>query len=209
MSQPKTRKGRKSKYSRTPTYSQEVARPLRTMNGLMSRELIYHRRMAGAEFTISTTAGGVVSLAQILNSANVTTCPDWSSASGMFQLYRVRTMVVKVEPFYPVTTWNGVSITTVPAALYVAPFYAGALLTSLQGHLDSPAVKMCSGYRPMTYSIDFKGDIESHFWTAVGVAQPAVEQFGATVIGQNATSTANTPVWRGVVWYEVELKMAS
>lgn len=208
MSAMRTQNKKKGRSRSSNAEQQQIT--LRAFGKVNTRQHTLVRRMASAEFTISTTAGGIISSQSIGASTNAyTNCPDFASAAGMYQLYRVRAIKVQLFPLWPIPVWNGASITTAPAYACVSPFYSNFGVTSLQGHLDATDMKLISGYKGGTFTTQYKGDPEAHFWTPVNTAVPAGESFGLVMQGTSTASTASIVIWRAVGWYLVEFKMAS
>lgn len=189
------------------TMSRDQARPMRIMNQLQAKELIYTRKIGATEFTVSTNVSGVIALTTIGSSASVSSAPDFASCAVLYQLYRVRALVLQLFPTFPVNT----TAVTVPALVYVCPFFSGNSVTSIQGHIDATGTKFLTGYgtKREIITVDYRRDPEAHFWTPVSSAIPSNEAFGLTMVGTNLASTASTAVFRTVLHWIVEFKMAS
>jgi hypothetical protein len=189
--------------SKKDTMTSDNARPERMYNRLQAHELTYVRKMGSPEFTVSTNVSGILALGTLASTVNVNLAPDFTALGGVYQMYRCRSIVVQVQPFFPVNT----TAVTVPALIYVAPFYSGNSLNSIQGHIDGTGTKICSGYKGYTFATDYKGDLDSHLWTPTSAAIAGAEAFGFTLIGTNVASTFSTVVWRCVIHYIVEFRM--
>jgi hypothetical protein len=175
------------------------------LNTLQARSHTYIRKLSPAEGTISTSAGGTVAVGTICASTLVSSTPDFASCAGIYQLYRVRAMVIECFPNYLVNT----TAVTLPPFLVVSPHFNGNSVISLQGHLDASGSKKVVANKPWTMTTAWAGDPEAHFWTPVSAAVPAAEGYGITVIGSAQTSTVSLAIMRTVVNYIVEFKMAS
>ncbi len=168
----------------------------------------YRRIMCIGDLALSTSGGGVVPVTNLASTTGVSSSPDFSSCAALYQAYRVRSIKVVVTPYYPVP----LAAVTVPAALYVVPFWDGNPISSIAGALDSSNLRVCSGYKEYTFTVDGAGlnlFIDEDLWTPTSSAISGAESFGLTVVGMAAASTATTPVWRYSVWYDVEFKTAS
>ncbi len=206
-----TRNPRKQKSGRKPgpSNAQRKAMTLRQLGRVNTRQHTFVRRVGGPETTISTTAGGVIASTTLASSGSAFSCPDFANAAGLYQLYRVRAMEVRLMPLWLAPVWNGVSVTTAPAYACVSPYYSNFGPTSLQGHIDATGMEMISGYKGGTFATSYQGDLDSHFWSPVSGAMPTGEQFGLVIQGTSTASTSSIVIWRVVTWYLVEFKMNS
>jgi len=162
--------------------------------------------MAQTYFTISTSVSGFVSPTQLANSGSVyANAPDFSSCGNLYSSYRVVAMECHVEPFFPVNT-TGV---TVPAALAVCSFQAGAAPNTYQNILDGSDSRLCSGYKAYTFAVDFRGDPNARLWTVTTSAITSANTYGLAVAGSSTASTVSTLVWAVAVWSIVEFQTSA
>ncbi len=203
------KKGRsRSSKGKSETPNNRQQRVLRRFGELTEVSNTYRRVMCIGDLTLSTSAGGVVPVTNLASTTGISSAPDFSSAAALYQAYRCRGIKVVVTPFYPVP----LTPTTVPAALYVVPFWDGNPIASIAGALDSANLRICSGYKGFTFTVDGVNNdlfLDERLWTPVSTSISGAESMGLTVVGQATASTVSTPVWRYSVWYDVEFKTQS
>lgn len=198
MSNRKNRsKGRKDE-------QQEVARLYKT---LQTGKKIYSRWLAGAESSVSTSAGGVVALATLANAASISATPDFASLAALYTTYRCRAIRVELYPVFTAPVYNGAGITTPPVVVAVFPSFANTVPTTFQQALDSAGLKLMSGYKGGTIMTSYRGDPDAHLWTGTGSAIGSNEQFLVSIVGTAAASTASIAVFRVVPHYLVEFRI--
>ncbi len=201
------------KQSRRPKKTQQSVQrrqqvTLRRFGQLGDVSSIFRRVMAIGDLTLSTTAGGVIATANLASTTGISSAPDFSSCAALYQSYRCVGIKVLVTPFYPVP----LAAVVVPAAIYVVPFWDGSPVASIAGALDSSDLKVCSGYKGYTFTIDARNRdlfLDERLWTPTSSTISGAESMGITVVGTASVSTASTPVWKYTVWYDVEFKTAS
>lgn len=196
-------KSKRAVSSKKPARS-EQAQVARLYQNIKMEKQIFTRWFAGAESTVSTTAGGVVALATLANAAGVSALSDFSSMATVYTTYRVK--AIRVD-WFPVVVVNTTAI-TVPPIIAVFPSFANTVPTTFQQALDSTGLKLCSGYKQGSCMTSWKGDPDAHLWTGTGSAIGNNEQFLISCIGTAATSTASTAVWRVIPQYLVEFRIA-
>ncbi len=185
---------------------QREAANLRMFGKLQDPGFTVRRVMCLADQGLSTSVAGIVPATGLCSSNTATATPDWASATAMWSSFRVHRIKLEWLPAFPVNT----TAITVPASLYLIPFYGGVVPTTLAGFADSSGVRMVSGYRGGTFTVDFltmAKDGDSHLWTPTNTTIPTPEQYGIAVMGQSTASTASTLVWKYSVWLDVELKV--
>ncbi len=193
--------------SRRPKKS-EQQQVERLYKSLHMDKKIYSRWMAGAETTVSTSAGGVVALATLGNAAVVNSTSDFSSIAAIYTAYRCKAIRVQLFPFMPNCWYNGTTAYTMPAILAVFPWTSNTVPTTFAQACDVTGVKFVSGYEKAIVSTTYRGDPDAHLWTGTGSAIGSSEQFGISIIGTAATATASNAVFRVLVDYLVEFRMA-
>lgn len=182
------------------------ARDARLFKTVASSNNTFRRRMALATSSVSTSAGGVVTLTTLVNSStSITGAADFSSCANMYVAYRVLAFEVRLLPFFPVNT----TTVTVPVSIAVGPFMTGAGFTTFAGALDDSRSRCVSGYKEHTFYADNDGDLSAKLWNPTTGSIPSAQSFGLQCIGDSPTSTVSTPVWRVVSWALVEFKLAS
>ncbi len=175
---------------------------------LHTEKVIYTRWVAGAEATISTSAGGVVALATLANAASISTASDFASLAALYTAYRCRAISVQLLPLLPAPVYNGAAIQTQPSAIAVYPWQSNTVPTTFQQALDVSGVKIMSGYQGGFVRTSYQGDPDAHLWTGTGSAIGSNEQFGISCVGTSTTSTASSGVWKVIPQYLVEFRMA-
>ncbi len=111
-------------------------------------------------------------------------------------------------PAFPVNT----TAVTVPALIYLCPFFGGVAPTTIAGFGDSSGLRLVSGYEKGKATVDFLTlnlDADSHLWTPTNTTVPTSEQFGLVCMGSATASTVSTLVWKFCVFLEVEFKIAA
>jgi hypothetical protein len=161
--------------------------------------------MSYSDASINTTAGGIIGSTNLCDSQLVQSCADWSSCAAMYASFRVRSIKVIAKPAYKVNT----TAITVPAMVYVIPFYGNLIPTTVPGFADSSEVKVVSGYEPWTFGADFltlEKDGDAHLWTPTNTTVTSAERFGIAIMGTATPSTASTLVWKLTYFFDVEFK---
>lgn len=188
------------------TAQQRQTQNLRMFGKLQDPGFTVRRVMCLADQSLSTSVAGIIAATGLCSSNTATVTPDWTSATAMWSSFRVHRIKIQWEPAYPVNT----TAITVPAALWMIPFYGGVVPTTIAGFADSSGVRQVSGYRGGTMTVDFltmAKDGDSHLWTPTNTTIPTSEQYGLAVMGSATASTASTLVWKYSVWLDVELKV--
>ncbi len=176
---------------------------------LHQEKRIYKRWMAGAELTVSTSAGGVVALATLANAAVINSTPDFASVAALYTAYRCRAIRVEIFPVYNVSgAYTGAAFQTLPPCVAVFPWTSNTVPTTFAQALDVTGNKLVSGWQHAVVSTSYRGDPDAHLWTGTGSAIGSSEQFGISCIGTAATTTASLAIWRVQVNYLVEFRMA-
>ncbi len=168
---------------------------------------IYSRWLAGAESSVSTSAGGVVALATLANAASISATPDFASLAALYTTYRCRAIRVELFPVFTAPVYNGAGITTPPVIVAVFPSFANTVPTTFQQALDCAGLKLMSGYKGGTIMTSYRGDPDAHLWTGTGSAIGSNEQFLVSIVGTAAASTASIAVFRVVPHYLVEFRI--
>jgi len=200
---PNSKASRRSK--KQMSEEQQVARLYKNIH---QTKAVYSRWMAGAELTVSTSAGGVIALATLGNAAVVNSTPDFSSIAAIYTAYRCKAIRVQLFPFMVSNGWNGSALYTMPPIVAVFPWQANTVPTTFAQACDVTGVKFISGYEKAIVSTTWRGDPDAHLWTGTGSAIGSNEQFGISIIGTAATATASNSVYRVLVDYLVEFRMA-
>ncbi len=169
---------------------------------------IYSRWIAGPEQTISTSVGGTVALTTMANAASISSAPDFASLAVVYTAYRCKAMRVQVFPFYSAPVYTGAAVNIPPAILAIFPWTSNSVPTTFAQAQDVTGVHMMSGFKGAVVVNSYRGDPDAHLWTGTGAAIGSGEQFGISCIGTAATSTASLPVFRVLVDYLVEFRMA-
>ncbi len=168
---------------------------------------VIQRWVAGAESTLSTSAGGLVVLTTLANSASISTAADFASLAALYTAYRCKAIRVQCIPFQSVPYWNGTAPVYQPAAIAVYPWTSNTVPTTFAQACDVTGVKIVSGYKGCVISTAFKGDPDAHLWTGTGSAISGGEQFGISCIGTSTSAAATVSVWKVIPQYLVEFRM--
>ncbi len=196
----------KQQRSRKPrSEEQQVFRMYKNIKG---EKNILSRWLVGNETSVSTSAGGVVTLQTLANAASASATPDFSSFATVYTNYRVKALRVDLFPICTVPVWSGAAIQTEPSVIAVFPSFANTVPTTFQQALDSTGLKLMSGYKGGTCVTSWKGDPDAHLWTGTGSAIGNNEQFLISCIGTALASTASIVVFRCIPQYLVEFRIA-
>ncbi len=198
-----SRKGKPSR--KNMSEPAEVAKLYRQVH---QTKIVYRRWLAGAESTISTSAGGVVALATLANAALISSTPDFSSLAALYTAYRCKAIRVQLLPILPAPSYNGAALQTSPSGIVVFPWTSNTVPTTFQQALDVTGAKVMSGYKGGVISTTYRGDPDAHLWTGTSGAITGNEQFGISCLGTATTSTASSGVWKVIPNYLVEFRMA-
>ncbi len=193
---------------KTKKPSSEKARVERMYKSLHVDKRIYRRWMAGAEATISTTAGGVIALTTLGNAASISAVSDFSSVAALYTAYRCKAIRVQLFPNFPVPVWDGTAARFPPTVVAVFPWQANTVPTTFAQAQDVTGVQMVSGYKGCVAVNTFQGDNDAHLWTGTASAIGGNEQFGISIIGTTSTAAASVVIYRVLVDYLVEFRMA-
>ncbi len=199
------KQSRRSKQTQETTAKREAAN-LRMFGKLQDPGYTIRRVMCLADQSLSTSVAGIIPATGLCGSNTATATPDWASATAMWSSFRVHRIKLEWQPAFVVNT----TAVTVPAGIYVIPFYGGVTPSTVAGFADSSGVRYVSGYKGGTFTVDFltmAKDGDSHLWTPTNTTIPTSEQYGIAVMGQSTASTASTLVWKYNVYLDVELKM--
>jgi len=162
--------------------------------------------MSLSDSAVSTNGAGVIPATTMIATGSVTSCADWASCAAMYSSYRVRAIRVIALPAFVANT----TAVTVPALIYVVPYYGGVIPSTISGFADTSGAIAVSGYKSMKKSVDFLTlnlDADSHLWTPTNTSITASEQFGIACMGTTTASTVSTLVWKTTYWFEVEFKI--
>jgi hypothetical protein len=184
--------------------SQQVARLYKTVQ--LGKQ-VYRRWLAGAESSISTSAGGLVVLSTLANAASINSTPDFASLAALYTTYRCRAIRVEIYPIYPVPVYTGAVVAAPPTVVAVFPAFSNTVPTTFAQALDTTGLKVMSGYKGGTIMTSYKGDPDAHLWTGTGSAIGNNEQFLVSMIGSSVASTASIPVFRVIPHYLVEFRI--
>ncbi len=179
----------------------------RLYKNVKNTKVIYERWVSNSEGTLSTSAGGVLALSTMANTATINASPDFASLATLYTAYRCKAVRVTWKPFYPVPVYNGAAVITVPSLIAVFPWTSNNVPTTLAQAQDVTGVKFSSGYEGGFIQTSYRGDPDAHLWTGTGSAIGSNEQFGISCIGTATASTASTVVWKIVPEYLVEFRM--
>jgi hypothetical protein len=196
--------GKKSRKS-DKSASRHQARINRGFDRLHGINVTYRRIMSYSDASINTTAGGIIGSTNLCDSQLVQSCADWSSCAAMYSSFRVRAIKAYAFPAYRVNT----TAVTVPAMVYVIPFYGNLIPTTIPGFADSSEVKIVSGYDKWSHAADFltlEKDGDAHLWTPTNTTVTSAERFGLAIMGTATASTASTLVWKLTYFFDVEFK---
>ncbi len=175
---------------------------------LHTQKVIYERWIAAPELSIATGAGGTVALTTVANAATISGLSDFSSLANLYTAYRCKAIRARAFPYLPVPVYTGAAVTTMPAVVAIYPWTTNNVPTTFAQAQDVSGVIMASGYKGWTCMNSWKGDPDAHLWTATGSAIGSNEQFGISCVGTALASTATTTVYRVLVDYLVEFRMA-
>lgn len=179
---------------------------LRAFGRLQDAGVTYTRIMSLSDQSISTNGAGVIPAGGIVSSNTATLCADWASCQNLYSSFRVKRIKIEWLPAFMVNT----TAVTVPALIYMVPFYGGVAPTTIPGFADSSGVRLQSGYRGGKMTVDYltmDKDGDSHLWTPTNTTVPASEQFGISIMSTATASTVSTLVWKATYYLEVEFKI--
>ncbi len=204
MSSARQRKSKKTKKSKPQS---EAAQVERLWKSIHQTKRTLKRWLAASETSLSTSAGGVVPLTALANSASISVTPDFGSLATLYTAYRCHAIRVTLVPYYPVPVYNGTTLITVPSLICVFPWMSNNSPTTLAQAMDVNGCQYRSGYERLLISTTYKGDPDAHLWTSTASAIGGNENFGISAIGTSTTSTASTFVWKVLVQFLVEFRM--
>lgn len=125
--------------------------------------------------TISTTAGGIISLFGY-DSSQVTSATDWTAISGEFQQYRTKQMRFRAMP-----ATTSATPPVYQSALMLVRFW-GLAPTSFTNMASEPSLALKSTLHEFTYEHNSVGFVDADQWTNVGTVIPAEQRFGIIYI---------------------------
>ncbi len=198
------KKQQQNKNKKRQDESAEIGRLYKT---IQLGKQVYQRWLAGAETSVTTSAGGVVALTTLANAAVINVTPDFASLAALYTTYRCRAIRVEIFPVFSAPVYNGAGITTPPVVVAVFPSFANTVPTTFAQALDSAGLKLMSGYKGGTIMTSYRGDPDAHLWTGTGSAIGSNEQFLISMVGTAAVATASTTVFRVVPHYLVEFRI--
>ncbi len=185
----------------------EQGRVERLYKNIHQTKVIYERWLAGNETVISTSAGGVVALATVANSALISSTSDFSSLAALYTAYRCKAIRVQLIAVMNAPAYNGTTLRLPPAAVSFFPWTSNTVPTTYQQSLDVSGVKVISGFDHAVVSTTNQGDPDAKLWTGTGGAITNSEQFGISCVGTSQTASASVGVWIAIPQYLVQFRM--
>jgi hypothetical protein len=165
------------------------------------RDQSHVNRVLRSSLTLSSTAGGVIALANVA-STGVTSTPDWTNISQEFASYRVRRLKIYFRP----ATVNATSITgPYQGCLYVCRWWQFAPAT-ISGIEQTPEVAIISTLEEFSYENNYLGFSKAQEFTSTGSSILADSVYGMSFITPAGTAglALSSIIYSLVVEYDVE-----
>lgn len=155
---------------------------------------------------LNSNGSGLVPATTLCSTNSVSVLGDFSAVAGIYSNYRVKAIMVKAKPFYPIPLPSAAAFVT--PLIAVIPFRSGLVPTTWPGFIESSEVKYFSGYKEMSFSTSYKGYPDGKLWHPTNAVISSADSYGIACMGQNLVSgTVNLNIWCYVVEYLVEFSV--
>jgi hypothetical protein len=162
------------------------------------------KRMTYPGPRISSTAGNVIAVDASTTAAAVQSlaATEWSSFAARYQQYRVRAVILHLEPCQTVTT-----TAVVHGAVYLADFIGASSPGSAAQVLSDERGLIVSTSRPIRFRADWSRNPNAKLWNPTSSALPVANSYGVCFASNaNSALTASTPYFSVTIEWEVEFR---